>query len=296
MHEAQLARALTKSANPIIIVDRTSAIMWCNEAYCSMVGSEASKLLKRTPFLLAPTRDNSKFLDEIWSIVMSGNMWRGELSEKKADDDILHLDVVMTPLDDAMGKPALFMLYLHDITERKNRYDKIWKMANHDRLTGLANRNFFLSMLDHTLALSQRNNTQAALLYLDLDGFKKANDTYGHDVGDKVLQATAELLKTNVRRSDFVARLGGDEFVCILSEINNERDAGDVAEKIINSLRLLNNVAGNEVKIGASIGIAIYPDDTLDAETFVKIADSAMYQAKKDGKNCWRNSHHIQKN
>lgn len=288
MHEAQLARALSKAANPMLIIDRASSIMWCNEAYCQMIDLPADKMLKRKPSCLAPSRDNGKYLTDLWTVVMSGHIWKGELSERKSDGTMVHLDAVMTPLDDAQGKPALFMLFLHDITERKNRYDDIWRMANHDRLTGLPNRNFFLSMLDHTLATNQRNGSQCALLYLDLDGFKAANDTYGHDVGDMVLQSAAELLKANVRRSDFVARLGGDEFVCILTEVAQAQDAGDVASKIIHAMSLMTNVGGRHVKIGASIGVAVYPDDAMDGDALIKSADTAMYAAKRDGKNCWR--------
>lgn len=288
MHDAQLARALVKSANPMIIIDRSASIMWCNEAYSIMVDLPIDALMKKKPFSLAPSIENTKFLNEVWSVLMSGSIWKGELTERGKEGKIINVDAVMTPLDDATGKPSLFMLFLHDITERKNQYDVIWKMANHDRLTGLANRSFFLSMLDHTLSLSQRNGTLSSLLYIDLDGFKAANDTFGHDVGDLVLKETAEVLKANVRRSDFVARLGGDEFVCILSEVGNAQDSGEVASQIIRALHLMNNVGGKNVRIGASIGISTYPNDSMSAEGLIKCADTAMYAAKRAGKNCWR--------
>lgn len=288
MHEAQLARALIKAANPIIIIDRSSSILWCNEAYGDLVDISPDQLLRMKPLCLAPTKENGTFLSDLWSSLMNGNIWKGELSERKIDGTIVSVDAVMTPLDDAQGHRALFMLFLHDITARKNQYDHVWKMANHDRLTGLANRSFFLSMLDHTLATCQRNSTKCSLLYIDLDGFKQANDTFGHDVGDQILVESAALLQSNVRRSDFVARLGGDEFVCILSEVAEQTDSGDVASKIIHAFSLMTQVGGHRVHIGASIGVATYPLHAMDGETLIKASDSAMYLAKRAGKNCWR--------
>lgn len=288
MHDAQLARALVRAANPMLIIDRGSNILWCNEAYAHLVATPPELLIKKKPACLAPTRERSKFLSEIWAVLMGGEIWKGELSERKADGTTVHVDAVMTPLDDAYGAPVLFMLFLHDITERKNEYDNIWRMANHDRLTGLANRSFFLSMLDRTLATAVRNKGRCGLLYLDLDGFKQANDTYGHDVGDLVLIEAAKIMSASVRRSDFVARLGGDEFVCILSEIAQDDDAGEVASKIISAIGQMQEVDGKKVKIGASIGVSLYPNDGVDGPSLIKASDRAMYAAKKAGKNCWR--------
>lgn len=288
MPDAQLARALAKAANPIVIVDRSSAVMWCNSAYTDMVDRPIDQVLRKKPICLEPTQENARFLKEVWEIVMARQIWKGELIERKANGTTVHLDAVMTPLDDAHGHPAVFMLFLNDITERKIEYDKIWRQANHDRMTGLANRGFFLSMLEHMTSTSQRNLTSFALLYIDLDGFKIANDTFGHAVGDLVLIETGEILKNNVRRSDFVARLGGDEFACLLADVKSPKDAGDVATKIIESLHLMKDLGPHKVKIGASIGIAFYPENGISQEDLVKKADAAMYTAKKAGKNCWR--------
>ena len=288
MLDTQLARALGKAANPMMIVDRSSAIMWCNTAYTELVKKQAGEVLKKKPFCLAPTRENAKFFNEIWEIVMAGQIWKGELIERQPDGTMIPLDAVMTPLDDAHGNSAVFMLFLHDITERKSEYDKVWRQANYDRLTGLANRGFFLSMLEHSMVTSERNQNRFALLYIDLDGFKSANDTFGHGIGDEVLVETGEILKANVRRSDFVARLGGDEFACILSDMKGKEPAGEIATQIIKSLHLMKDLGGHKMTIGASIGIAYYPDDGLTQVDLVKKADAAMYAAKKAGKNCWR--------
>ena len=134
---------------------------------------------------------------------------------------------------------------------------------------------------------SLRNQSQFALLYIDLDGFKSANDTYGHGVGDLILIETGEILKNNVRRSDFVCRLGGDEFACILSDIKLKSDACDISDKIIKSLHMMKDIDGNKVKIGASIGISFYPDNGTTQDDLINKADAAMYVSKRAGKNCW---------
>ena len=288
MPDAQLARALAKAAHPIVIIDRSGAVLWCNGAYTLLVAKPLDQVLRKKPNCLEPTKDNARFLKDVWEIVMSRQIWKGELIERKPNGSTVHLDAVMTPLDDPHGNAAVFMLFLNDITERKVEYDKVWRQANHDQLTGLANRGFFLSMLEHMTSTSQRNHSSFALLYIDLDGFKTANDTFGHAVGDDVLIETGEILKNNVRRSDFVARLGGDEFACLLGEIKSAQDAGDVATKIIESLYLMKDIGPHKVTIGASIGIAFYPENGISQEDLVRKADAAMYAAKKAGKNCFR--------
>ena len=288
MPDAQLARALGKAANPILIVDRSGAVMWCNNAYSELVHIPADGLLRKKPHSLTPSKESARYLSEIWDIVMAGQIWKGELLERSADGVTIYMDAVMTPLDDAHGRPALFMLFLHDVSQRKAEYDKVWTLANHDRLTGLANRGFFLSMLTHSLAVAERNKLLFAVLYIDLDGFKAANDTFGHAVGDQVLVRVGEIFKQTVRRSDVVARMGGDEFACILLDIKAPSDAGLVASKLLSALALMREVGGHDVHIGASIGVSLYPANGTSESELVERADAAMYEAKAAGKNCWR--------
>jgi len=161
------------------------------------------------------------------------------------------------------------------------------RMANFDKLTGLANRSLFLDRLDYTLKRAKRYKTPCALLFIDLDGFKEVNDTLGHEAGDVVLIETGERFTQAVRESDMVARHGGDEFTVILPVVEKPSDAEAVAEKIIDSLARPFQLPGGEKSIGASIGIGIFPEAGETVDELLHKSDSAMYEAKAGGKNRW---------
>jgi len=167
------------------------------------------------------------------------------------------------------------------------RLAKVEDLANHDPLTRLPNLRKTKDSLTQILSLAKRGGTKAALLYIDLDGFKDVNDTYGHAVGDTVLHTVAERLLTSVRESDLVGRLGGDEFLAVLANLNRQEDAGFVAVKIIESLSEPIEFHGARCQIGASIGISIFPDHGADGFSLLAAADEAMYMVKKRGKNAF---------
>jgi len=183
-----------------------------------------------------------------------------------------------------MGKPALQVI-LRDITERKIAEERLEYMAHFDALTGLPNRTLFFDRLHQALALAKRYKHMMALLFIDLDRFKFVNDTLGHDAGDQLLKEVACRLSELLRNSDTVARMGGDEFTVILSKIAELSDTAIVAEKIIATLSRPFLLSGQEVTIGGSIGIALFPNDGNDTETLLKKSDIAMYRAKEQGRN-----------
>ena len=158
-------------------------------------------------------------------------------------------------------------------------------MAEHDFLTGLPNRSLLTDRLSQSIALAQRHGKKVALMYLDLDHFKHINDSLGHAVGDQVLQSAAKRLKACVRLSDTVSRQGGDEFVVLLPEVEDLQDAVLTAEKLIEVMTEPHLISGHRLRVTISVGISIYPDDGNDMETVMRNADTAMYQAKKNGRN-----------
>jgi diguanylate cyclase (GGDEF)-like protein len=184
---------------------------------------------------------------------------------------------------------------MQDITERKRAEEQVRFLAYHDGLTGLMNRNAFMEHLDRTLRLAIRHDRPGALLFIDLDNFKRINDTLGHAAGDAVLQGAADRLEQCFRQTDYVARpdtrrdrvsrLGGDEFTVLLTEVSRPDDAARVARRMIDAMREPFVVHRNELLIGTSIGIAVYPSDGEDASTLLRKADAAMYQAKQQGRN-----------
>ena len=175
---------------------------------------------------------------------------------------------------------------LHD--ETRNQRKMLEALALQDPLTGLANRRLLLDRMSVALSQARRSNGCMAVMYLDLDGFKEVNDTLGHGAGDILLKAVAERLTGTVREEDTVARLGGDEFVMTLRHVHSVADAAAMAAKVIEAVSQPYDIEGRVVRVTTSAGIAIYPNDDEDAETLLKSADSALYEAKRAGKNTYR--------
>jgi diguanylate cyclase (GGDEF)-like protein/PAS domain S-box-containing protein len=171
---------------------------------------------------------------------------------------------------------------------RKQADERIQHLASHDLLTGLPNRVMFSELLNHAVATSQRYERKFSVLFLDLDRFKLINDTLGHDAGDQLLREVAARLTQSVRASDVVARLSGDEFVMLIQETAGARQARIVARKVLSALLKPVLLRGQECRVTASIGIALYPQHARDEEALMKSADLAMYAAKEEGKNCFQ--------
>jgi diguanylate cyclase (GGDEF)-like protein/PAS domain S-box-containing protein len=180
------------------------------------------------------------------------------------------------------------VLVFRDITERKKYEQQLRYNAIHDPLTDLPNRAFFDELLTKTLQQARRKKHNLAVLMLDLDYFKKVNDTLGHNVGDKLLVAVAEKIKNSVREEDTVARLGGDEYLLLLTDISHLEGAISIAQRILDIFQTPFDLKDAEIQITTSIGIALFPDHGEDAETLIKNADMAMYQAKDDGRNNYK--------
>ncbi len=172
-----------------------------------------------------------------------------------------------------------------ELTQRKQVEEKLTRHAYYDNLTDLPNRRLFRSHLKQALELARRNERRLAVLFVDLDHFKTINDSWGHAVGDRLLQSAAKWLKSCLRASDVVARLGGDEFIILLPEIGQPEDAITVAQKLLSALRKPFRIEGREIFTSASIGISLFPKDGDEAEILMKNADQAMYCVKQEGRN-----------
>jgi len=186
---------------------------------------------------------------------------------------------------DIHGAPLRMIGTISDISERRSTEEQIRHMAQHDPLTNLPNRTLFSDRLHLALSHAKRNHEHAALMFVDLDNFKPINDRYGHDVGDIVLKEVSLRMRQSVRDSDTVARIGGDEFIILLPSITSHDDAFFVAEKVRLAIAQNYDLPGHRLEVSSSIGIAIFPEDGIDALTLSKNADDAMYQAKQSGRN-----------
>ncbi|HSS30243.1 MAG TPA: GGDEF domain-containing response regulator [Nitrospiraceae bacterium] len=181
------------------------------------------------------------------------------------------------------GHPELLARAVRYAIERKRTEERLTYLAQYDHLTGLVNRTLFRDRLVQAMARSKRMHQPIGLMLLDLDRFKAVNDTYGHDIGDELLKAVSERLKTCVREVDTVARMGGDEFTIILEGVSSDENILVVAKRITESIATIFELQGHHISVGVSIGITIYPHDDHPVDELLKHADTAMYRAKKQG-------------
>ena len=209
-----------------------------------------------------------------------------------ADCVLIRRDGVECPIEDSTapihnraGRVTGAVIAFHDVSASRSMTLKMSHQARHDPLTGLANRLLLADRLSQAIALAQRHCQQVAVLFLDLDDFKHINDSLGHAIGDQLLKSVAKRLIASVRASDAVFRLGGDEFVILLSEIEHQRDAAHIAEKLLAAFALPHTISGFQIHVTLSIGISIYPDDDINMESVIQDADTAMYHSKASGRN-----------
>lgn len=259
-----------------------SAFVDVNDVACERLGYTREELLGLTPADISDPDGVADIPRVIADIMRTGS---GLFERVHVAADGRHIPVETSArLLRHKGRTAVIAIS-RDITERKRAEERIHRLAHYDALTDLPNRRLLMDRLDRAVALAARHGRTVAVLMLDLDAFKPVNDTFGHDVGDELLVVIARRLDSAVRRADTIARLGGDEFVVVLSEVGSLTDAEMVASKVIAVINEPVDLAGTALHVGASIGIALFPDDGVDPGTLMKAADQAMYRAKANGRN-----------
>jgi diguanylate cyclase (GGDEF)-like protein/PAS domain S-box-containing protein len=200
------------------------------------------------------------------------------------DGSEFFIEDTVAPIHDHEGKVTGSVIVFRDVTEVRALAEKVVHAAEHDFLTGLPNRFLLSDRLGQAIAMARRHGGLVAVLFLDLDGFKHINDSLGHPAGDKLLCSIAKRMSECIRSPDTVSRQGGDEFIALLEELFQPEDAANAARRILRAVAETHLIDGHELHVTASIGVSIYPDDGLDAETLIKNADTAMYQAKESGR------------
>jgi len=273
------------SSQGIMTADEHGVILSVNPAFSSISGFSAADVVGRTPSIFKSGRHESAFYKALWSTLNSTDRWEGEIWNRRKNGDVYPQWLTISAVRDARGKLVKYVSLFSDITRRKQREEVIWRQANFDALTGLANRNLLHDRLERTLAHSRRNGKKAGLIFLDLDGFKWINDTLGHDFGDQMLVEVARRLQKCVREQDTVARLGGDEFTLVVGDLEDAGALQTISDKVLKALREPFAVAGADRHISGSLGITVFPDDGEDVQTLLRNADIAMYQSKQLGKN-----------
>ncbi|HEY1806621.1 MAG TPA: EAL domain-containing protein [Terracidiphilus sp.] len=266
--------------------DRNSRFLRVNRALANSFGfKDPAQATAKTDYDMFTPEHASHALEDEQKIIETGHGITG-MEEKETWPDGHESWVLTTkvPLKDRRGRILGTMGISRDITDRKQAELRIRYMALHDALTGLPNRSLLEDLLSHAIALAGRNGKRVAVLMLDLDRFKSVNDSFGHHIGDRLLEAVAVRLRTCLRDSDIVARLGGDEFVIGLPMVEKNQDIEQVASKVLKTLNESFDIEGHGVRIGASIGVCEYPSDGENPRDLLQAADTAMYEAKNSGR------------
>ncbi len=280
-----LAQAIAQLANPVFITDEAGKILWTNKALCELSGYAEKELLGQTPAIFSSGRHEPAFYERLWQTVLSGKVWHGKVTDKRKDGSVYLADEVITPLRDEHGVVRNLVAVQQDITETERQREHDHYLAHHDPLTGLVNRSTLFTLANNVLSNATRTQHLVAMMFIDLDGFKAINDRLGHYVGDQLLAAVAQRLRTAVRQSDTIARIGGDEFAALIGNINARVAIEVLASKLIGALAHPFALRGQQFSVHASIGIALFPDDGQDPDALLDSADRAMYEAKLQGGN-----------
>ena len=286
----RLSQAVEQSPVSVVITDRDGVIEYANPRFCESTGYTREELIGATPARIKSGLTPTQTYDEMWQTIAAGRRWQGELHNRNKAGDLYWENVTISPILDETGRTLQYLGIKEDISVRKEYEERLIRQANFDSLTGLPNRLLAQDRLAQAMANADRagRQTKVALLFVDLDDFKKINDTLGHDHGDELLKQVAERFKTCVRKTDTVARFGGDEFLVIVTSVHETANVELVAENLLRQMTTPFQLGGISFVINASIGIALYPDDGTDVQHLLQDADSAMYRAKREGRGQFR--------
>ena len=282
--ETHLRTILETQPECVKLVDEHGKIIEINRAGLDMLELDSLEDLENRPLtqFVAPIDQNR--LTELHAFVMQGKMQRLEFSMITAKGAVRHVETYAAPLRHPSGEVRAMLAITRDLTERRSSQERIQYLANFDTLTGLPNRTYLEEHLRYTLQLARRNEDHLALLFIDLDNFKNINDSLGHFEGDQVLKHVTHQMRMILRNEDILARLGGDEFVLFLPGCEASGTA-QVASKLLLAMGAPYMASHYELRMTASIGISLYPNDGDSLETLTRAADLAMYRAKQAGRN-----------
>lgn len=279
----QAATVFESTSEGVVITDPDQNIVAVNRAFTEVTGYTEAEMLGQTPNHLKSGRHDRQFYDSMWQSIDETGNWRGEIWNRRKTGEVFPELLNISEVRDESGELTSYVGVFSDISALKESEAKFEHLAHHDPLTGLPNRLLLHARMEHAVTRASRTRSQFAVLFLDLDRFKTVNDSFGHPVGDLLLQEVARRLTDCVRADDTVARLGGDEFTILLEDLQDPGNATRTTTKILKALGEPFDLDQREVFTSCSIGISLYPDDGNDATTLLRNADSAMYTAKEAG-------------
>lgn len=273
----------------VMITDADRNIIKINPAFCRMTGYTEQEILGQNPRILSSQRHDKDFYKTMWFSISTKGYWQGEIWNRRKDGEIYPEWLNISSIKDGAGRVTYYAAIFSDISTQTQIRNQLHNLAYYDALTGLPNRELFYDRLSKALIQAERGQEMVSVMFLDIDHFKRVNDSFGHNVGDLLLKKVSEVLSGCLRASDTVARIGGDEFTILLTGVTSLESVVRIAEKILTTLEKPFDL-GNDIHsyVGGSIGISHYPMDGADADTLLKHADNAMYRAKDKGRNMYQ--------
>lgn len=272
----------------ILITNKQGRIVDVNDAFTRITGYSKEDVIGKSPGILKSGRHGKDFYAILWRSLKRQGFWSGEVWNKRKNGEVYPELITISAVKSKAGDIDHYVALFSDITSIKEHEFQLQQIAHYDTLTGLPNRLLLRDRLRVAMTRAKSHNQPLALLFLDLDGFKAVNDSYGHDIGDQLLIVLAERIPSLLKEDDTFARLGGDEFIVILPDITDIESVDIIVQRILDSISDSIRVGELELQVSGSLGVALYPDDDdIDADQLIRQADQAMYHAKLAGKNCF---------
>ena len=288
-HMQLAASVFTHAREGIMICDAQGSIVDVNASFSRITGYRREEVMGANPRILNSGRQDMAFYAAMWQTIVAVGHWSGEIWNRQKSGEVYAEILTISTVFDAEQQVKNYVALFTDITPMKEHQSQLEHMAHYDMLTGLPNRLLFADRLGQAMRQSDRSKHSLSVIYLDLDGFKAVNDTYGHETGDALLVTLAQRMRLALREGDSLARFGGDEFVAVLVGLEHPHDCVPVLERLLlaaaEPVKLSFHDAPISLHVSASIGATIYPQDGADADLLMRHADQAMYLAKQAGKN-----------
>tara|TARA_R110001583_G_scaffold12423_1_gene55212 strand:- start:204 stop:2450 length:2247 start_codon:yes stop_codon:yes gene_type:complete len=282
------ASVFSNAREGIMITDIKGNIIEVNDTFTKITGYSRQEAIGQNPRILKSGRQSVDYYEGMWKSLKKDGYWNSEIWNRRKNGDIYPEKQSISAVRDVFGDVMHYVSMFTDITNLKAHQQQLEHSADHDVLTGLPNRSLLAKHLIQALKQSKQHGKIIALASLDLDGFKKINDTYGQSMGDQFLIAIATRLKKALRVGDFLARIGGDEFIVVLNNLDKTSDCEPVLQDLLTAVSQKMICSGERLKISTSIGVTLYPENGTDPDLLLRQADQAMYIAKDSGKNCYR--------
>ena len=283
-HQLLSDKVFTNSREGILITDADMHFLQVNPALQRMTGYSEDELIGRTPHMFKSGRTDSSKYREMWNTLAREGYWQGELWDRKKNGELFAIMLSITEIKTDAGEVTHYLGIMNEITEQKRYLQQIYDLAYFDTLTQMPNRALFDDRCEQAVKKAKREQRKLAILFIDIDRFTSINNTFGHKVGDELIQKVATRLKNNLREVDTISHFSGDKFVVLLENLNESRDASPVAEKLLRVFSQPFYLQSQEIFITAGIGISVFPDDGTTNQVLMQNAESAVHKAKEAGK------------